>query len=136
MYPKRSSVLGPSSHQVAWGEEVSTEYLEKSSFLYSTQAETASSLKNQGKLITYSGIEWLCRQILRGVADTAKELSDYMAGVDYLGEWEEEIIEEETSIRSEKEERRLWRILDESDREQTKEMARVAKKAAKKINPG
>ena len=40
------------------------------------------------------------------------------------------------SSRSEKEERRLWRILEESDKEQAKEMARVAKKAAKKINPG
>ena len=117
---------------VVWGEEASTEYLERSSFLYTTQAETASNLKNQGKIITYSGIEWLCRQILRGVADTAIELSDYMAGVEQWGEWEEEIIEEENNKR--KEERRLWRILEESDREQAKELERKAKKAARKVN--
>ena len=62
--------------------------------------------------------EWLCRQILRGVADTAIELSDYMTGVEQWEEWDEDIIEEQSSTSCEKKERRLWRMLEESDKEQ------------------
>ena len=57
-----------------------------------------------------------------------------MAAVEQWGEWEEEIVEEKSSKRSEKEERRLWRMLEESDKEQAKELERKAKKAARKVN--
>ena len=46
----------------------------------------------------------------------------------------EEQLQEPISTRSEKEERRLWRMLEESDREQAKELERISKKAAKKVN--
>ena len=42
--------------------------------------------------------------------------------------------EAQSSTRSEKEERRLWRMLEESDREHSKELERISKKAAKKVN--
>ena len=43
------------------------------------------------------------------------------------------MIEEPSSKRSEKEERRLWRMLEESDKEQA-ELERKTRKAAKKVN--
>ena len=76
----------------------------------------------------------MCRQILRGVADIAIELSDYLAGVEQWKEWEEEVIEVRSSTRSEKEERRLWIMLEESDREQANELERKSKKAARQVS--
>ena len=44
---------------VVWGEDVSTEYIERNAFLYFTQAESPNSQRNQGTLITYYGLEWM-----------------------------------------------------------------------------
>ena len=121
-------------NRVAWGEEVTLEYTERTNFLYSPQVDDSISQRKQGKIITYSGLEWLCRQVLKEVADRAVELSGYMAGVELWEEWEEEVLDQPSSSRSVKEERRLWRALDECDREEAKEVARVAKKVVKKVN--
>ena len=68
------------------------------------------------------------RMVLREVADKTVEVSEYMTGVEICKEWEEEVEEEQESKRSENEERRLWRILEECDREQAKEEERNTKK--------
>ena len=119
---------------VAWDEEVTPEYTERTNFLYSTESDDSSSQRKPGTIITFSGLEVLCRQVLKGVADRAVELSDFMAGVKLWEEWEEEVIDQPSSTRSEKEERRLWIMLEESGREQAKELERKSKKAARKVS--
>ena len=57
-----------------------------------------------------------------------------MTGVDRLEEWEAEPAGvEERSKRSQKEERRLWKMLEECDKEQAKEEESELKRARKKI---
>ena len=103
---------------VAWGEEVTADYQERTTFMYSPQEECpSSSSKKQGTLITFSGLEWLCRQMLKEVADKSVELSSYLEGVELWEEWEEEVVDQTSSPRSMKEERRMWRALDECDKE-------------------
>ena len=87
---------------------------------------------DRGKIITFSGPECLCRQVLKGAADRAVEISDYMAGVELWEEWKEEVVDQLSSKRGGVETVESIR----SDREQAKEMARVSKKAAKKVQPG
>ena len=72
--------------------------------------------------------------MLKEVADKAVELSSYLEGVELWEEWEEEVVNQTSSPRSMKEERRMWRALDECDKEEAKEVARAAKKALKKVN--
>ena len=119
---------------VAWGEETSQDYINKNNFLYSTQAENSSSRSRQGQLVIISGVEWFCRQLVKDMADTAVVWAGYNEGVDGWEEWEVASREEGSSKRSEKEERMLWKILDELDKEQAKDVERKAKRAAKKVS--
>ena len=98
--------------RVAWGEEATADYKERTTFMYSPQEECPSSSKKQGTIITFSGLEWLCRQMLKEVADKSVELSSYLEGVELWEEWEEEVVNQTSSPRSMKEERRMWRALD------------------------
>ena len=98
-----------------------------------TPSRSDSRPSKQGTLLTFIGLEWICRQIFREVAQKAVEVSDYMTGADTWEEWKEEVEEEHKSKRSENEERRLWRMLEECDREQAKEDEGKSKKEKKRV---
>ena len=104
-------------------------------FLYASEAASSRSQLKQGKLLTISGLAWTCRQLLKEVADKAVEWSDLTEGVAEWEEWREESVED-TCLRSRRnpsEERKLWKILDELDKEQVKAAELKAKKDAKKV---
>ena len=117
---------------VAWGEEVTQEYTDRNTFLYSNDPVNAK--KRQGQLFTISGVEWLCRQAVLELADKAVEWAGYSEGVAEWEEWEET---EDTSRRvgrKREEEKRLWKILDMLDKEEAKNNKMKAQKAAKKVS--
>ena len=79
----------------------------------------------------------MCRSVLKEIADSAVEMAEMMKGVESWDAWEEEECKyEESSKRSMKEERRLWKALEESDKEQAKEEERRLKKGAGSTTPG
>ena len=81
-----------------------------------------------------SGQERLWRSILKEVLESNVEMVELMTGVDRWEQWEvEPAVVEEMSKRSQKEERRLWRMLDECDKEQAKEEERKVKRERKKV---
>ena len=90
----------------------------------------------QSRLEPITGVEWFCRQILREVTGRVVEWSQRHEGVTEWEEWEPEGVE---PVQSSAEEKRLWSILDELDRVESKankirlkkEVARVAKARAK-----
>ena len=112
-----------------WGEGVAMEGAD--AFLYSAGLPRSSNQLKQSNLntVTLSGQEWFCKQILLRVAEQAVELSTMMQGVNAWEEWEEQ----RTIRRESKEEKYLWKMLDEQDREMWKAREKEKKKKAAKV---
>ena len=55
--------------EVAWGEGTQPEVAERRTFLLSQ--ESTKPAKNQSKMTFYSGLAWMCREILKEVANSA-----------------------------------------------------------------
>ena len=88
--------------------------------------------KSQTKIKVYLGLEWLCLELVREVANTAATLACLMIGV---AEWEEWSGEESAQMprRSEKEEKFLWKMLRDLDIESAREEKRASKKKARVV---
>ena len=84
----------------------------------------------QAKLKVFSGLEWLSREVLKDVANKAVELSEMMKDAK---EWEDWDGEEATLVprRSEEEEKYLWSMLKEVDKEVAREEKRAKAKKSK-----
>ena len=120
---KKKRLKLESGEEIAWGEVGSAEEEERRKFIYATPMTQLLSC-----------LEWICRSVLKEVLENAVEMSKYMRGVESWEEWEEEAtVEVETSKRSLIEERKLWRILDECDREQAKGEERRLNRERKKV---
>ena len=125
---------------VAWGEGTQPEVAERSTFLHSQ--EGIKPAKNQSKMTVYSGLAWMCREILKEVANSAVAVGEQMAGVADWEEWEVEPTMG-TARRTEREESYLWAMLRVLDRESAGEERRskarkkkVVEKARKKMGVG
>ena len=53
---------------VAWGEGVQAEVAERVNFLHSQ--ESTEPARNQSKMKVYSGLEWMCRELLKEAANS------------------------------------------------------------------
>ena len=117
-----------------WGEAVSEEVAARNNFLHSSSQEMGveDHRKAQTKIKVYSGLAWLCREIVKEVANTAATLAELAEGVAEWEEWQEEE-EHQVSKRSEKEERYLWQRLNEIDKELAREEKRLKAKKARAV---
>ena len=91
---------------VCWGEEGEVADEEKSRFLYNTQGENVRGAMRQTtiEVMALTGLEWMSRMIIKGVADRAVELSELVKASESWEDWVEEEEREQESLRSEKEE--------------------------------
>jgi hypothetical protein len=98
---------------VVWGEDTTGGVGDRQSeFLFEKVTGVDNTLR-QSKLKPVTGVEWFCRQILREVTGTVVEIGLDREGVAEWEEWEEEPIHRQWSS---KEERSLWKILEELDK--------------------
>ena len=87
----------------------------------------------QGKLNVFTGVEWLCRDVIKEVANSAVDISDWSKVAEEWEEWKEDDERGQISKRSEREEKFLWRMLDEADKVLKKEERKEKAKKVKKI---
>ena len=100
-------------------------------FLLSEPTRTNTRASKQMVIKLLSGQEWLCGTIVKEMLENAVDMVELMSGLADWGEWEED--QPEKCRRSQREERILWKILDECDAEQVKKEKLVARKKLKKI---
>ena len=62
--------------EVAWGEGVKPGVAERDNFLYSQ--ETKEPARNQAKIKVYNGLEWMSRELLKEIANSAVDLGEMM----------------------------------------------------------
>ena len=118
----------------SWGESIPVGVAARTEFLHSSNQEMGvdASGKSQTKIKVYCGLEWLCLELVREIANTAASLACLMEGVANWEEWNgEECVK--VSKRSEREERYLWQRLKEIDSELAREGKRVIKKKEKVV---
>ena len=72
--------------EVAWGEGTQPEVAERRTFLLSQ--ESTKPAKNQSKMTFYSGLAWMCREILKEVANSAVAMGEQMVGVADWEDWD------------------------------------------------
>ena len=115
----------------SWGEGVPEGIVARDTFLYSSNQEMGVPT-SQTTIKVYCGLEWLCLELVRELANNAATLACLMEGVAAWEEWnggEERIM----PPRSEKEEKYLWQRLREIDMELAREEKRAAKKKIKAV---
>ena len=71
--------------EVAWGEGTQPDVADRRTFLLSQERSVPA--KNQSKVTFYSGLAWMCREILKEVANRAADLSEQMQGVANWEDW-------------------------------------------------
>ena len=119
---------------MVWGEGISSAGEERNKFLSSESTPMTERAGRQSTIKLLSGVEWLSRMILRGVVDDAVEVASSLAVTEGWEEWwGEESSQQRSSQRSRKEEKWLWRVLDELDREEARESSKKQKLKIKKI---
>ena len=100
-------------------------------FLYTPVMGEGSSRMVQSKIAPLRGVEWFCRQILREVTSDVIEQAEMYEGV---AEWEDWGAEEvQIQVRSSTEEGRLWKILEEIDILDAKNIKAKQKREAMKV---
>ena len=109
-----------------WGEQASKEDKSREEFLRGTEMPSAKPRQSEIKVIT--GVEWLSREIVRECSHRAVEYAELLKGADAWEEWQEAASTEQECTRPSKEERYLWAILNELDKEEYKSEQRVQAK--------
>ena len=108
--------------------------MERNKFLSSESTTMTERVGIQSTIKLLSGVEWLSRLILRGVVDNDVEVASSLAVTEGWKEWwGEESSQQRSSQISRKEEKWLWRVLDELDREEARESSKKEKLKIKKI---
>ena len=122
----------------SWGEELTEEDSNRAEFLQGESSQPSGKI--QIKVKVFTGLEWMMREILKEVAHAVIDMSTLTEGADLWEEW----IDNNSSpslqskgtedppqlpVRSRKEERQLWAILAELDKQvHQKEQKEQAKK--------
>ena len=121
---------------VIWGEEPIKEDSSKREFLLG-QSAAPNTKKAQATLKFYSGVEWVMRELIKECTHKAVELASLTEGAATGGEWESRDEVEREPIKPTKEEKHLWWILTELDKEdarkEKKEKLKEKLKKAKKV---
>ena len=77
---KRMKLAGEEG--VAWGEEVPVGIVARDAFLYTEDQERrVDTASTQSKIKVYSGLEWMCRELLKETANLAATLAQQSEGV-------------------------------------------------------
>jgi hypothetical protein len=119
---------------VSWGEVSTVEEEERGKFLYTDASPPLHVPCRQSTIKLFKGQEWLCNMILRELLSSVVEMVSLLEGPGLWEEWEEEKSKtEERSKRGDKEERWLWKMLDECDAQQAKEDKVKIKKQKRRI---
>ena len=118
---------------VVWGEGVSSAGEEREKFLKSRPTPVAEGAGRQGTIKLLSGVEWMSRRLIGEVLAEAIEISRVTSSAETWEEWEEESSQPGVRQRSRKEEKWLWRVLDELDREDARRVAKEGRVQMKKI---
>ena len=123
---------------VVWGEEATESDRDRLNFLEEKSSQVAGSV--QGKVKVYTGVEWMMRELVRECTHRAVELVNLTEGADQWEEWDsssspncqQDGTEDppQQPIRTRKEERYLWGMLAELDRELSRQ---ENKEQAKKL---
>ena len=122
----------------SWGKELTEEDSNRAEFLQGESSQPSGKI--QIKVKVFTGLEWMMREILKEVAHAVIDMSTLTEGADLWEEW----IDNNSSpslqskgtedppqlpVRSRKEERQLWAILAELDKQvHQKEQKEQAKK--------
>ena len=102
------------------GEEIREGVVDRDNFLYSSKKETGMGTAAGQAKLKVSGLEWLCREVLKEVANSAVVIADMLEGAKEWEEWEGEE-DAHVSRRSEEEEKYLWSMLKYIDKEVARE---------------
>ena len=70
----------------SWGEVATEDDHNRADFLQGSNAQQAGSKQSRVKVFT--GLEWMMREILKGLAHTAVELSTLTKGADQWEQWD------------------------------------------------
>ena len=127
---------------IVWGEENTENDRARIKFLGEKRAEKAKSCQSTIKV--HSGLEWMMREVLKECAHRAVELVDLTEGADLWEEWESNSSQlpsqgpgtedpHQQEGRSRKEERFLWAMLKEIDKEMAREEKKEQAKKARVI---
>ena len=121
---------------VQWGEVGSMEENERSQFLYADTIPQVEVPHRQSTFKLLSGQEWMCNGLLKELLSSVVEMVSLVEGPELWEEWGQEQRETEErsmSKRDAREERWLWKMLDECDAQQAKEEKANTKKQNRKI---
>ena len=119
-----------------WGEAGSVEEEDRSLFLYADTSPPLDIPSRQSTIKLLSGQEWLCNGLLKELLNSVVEMVSLVEGPELWEEWEKEqrvTGERSSSKRDAREERWLWKMLDECDAQQAKEEKANTKKQNRKI---
>ena len=132
---------------IAWGEQISEDDRAREEFLKGGSSKVAGGAQTEIKV--YRGVEWFMRSIVLESSHRAVEYADLVGDVKDWEEWDSQEnfrpTTEETQIsrRTDREEKFLWYILNELDKDEFKnekkkqaKKARVITKARTKMNVG
>jgi hypothetical protein len=112
----------------AWGETVPDRVAARSTFLYSSSQRVTEGRNNtQTKIKPISGVEWMCREILKELANSAVSLADMSVGVAEWEEWQGEEVHHFPK-RTEREEKYLWAMLRITDKDLAREEKKIQAK--------
>ena len=104
---------------VIWGEEPILEDRAKREFLLG-QSVAPNTNKAKATLKVYSGVEWVTRELIKECTHKAVELASVKERAATWGEWESRYVGEPSLSIPTKEEKHLWWILTELDKEDAK----------------
>ena len=117
---------------IVWGEEAQEKDNNMMEFLMG-QSEVPVNHNAQARLKFYSGIEWVMRELIKECTHKAVELATLTEGAATWDQWESTEGVTRESVRTDKEERLLWRMLEEMDNEDAKVEKKVKLKKEKKV---
>ena len=119
---------------VPWGEYTPVADESRCDFLNgTTRAIRRVGGLTQTTVKTVSGVEWMSRMLLKELADSAVDRAEWVKEASSWEEWREEEVTEQESKRSVQEERWLWKRLEESDSQQSKEERYITLKKSRKV---
>ena len=114
-----------------WGEQASPEGAQREDFLRGSDVPSAKT--NQTLLKTFSGVEWMSREILKECSHMAVDQAELLRGAEAWEEWQEEDSTAVGRSMSKKEEKCLWARLDELDKEQHKNNQKLQAKKLRAV---
>ena len=117
-----------------WGEVGTKGEEDRANFLYAETAQPDELPKRQAKIKLLSGQQWLCNFLIKELVGNVVEMMELVAGTELWEEWDQPQPDEQVeNRRTQKEEKWLWKMLDECDIRQAREAKRNIKNQKRKV---